>query len=307
MKNKMSKTIILSCLALVIGATALIFASQSPNHVTVKAGGDIYSLGDRESDTDLLAAMPNLPGPQILIPEGVPWETLTIDNADPNLPLITIHASFPHYSKERLMERAVLVVRGRIIDRTEAFVVENLTTGSRSVFRDYILEVHEIMRGQTSFGEIPIRIRGGHAGEMVLIADYTPGLQQGEEYLLFLTIASGGPYDTPGYYYYILGGNQGVFQIERNDSIQGFGADSVHNFTQYSGDYNFSLTEARMQLDIVNTQVPIKTAEDFRQEGIANLRHNASPEGILDISEEYLEEWIQRILSAPIHPARIVE
>jgi len=206
-------------------------------------------------------------------------------------------ATFLSFSKEDLMENSALVIYGRVIGRSEQFIVENAYSGSRSVFTDYYFEVYEVLRGETISNEIAVRIQGGEIDDILLVLTYAPQFEIGGEYLLFLTIPGGGPLDTPGYYYYIIGGLQGVFP---KDATRSRGDELV--FEQYGNLAEIiELSELYERLDEINKTIPLPTAEGVRQQTIENIRASVA-NNVFDMTEEEIQE----IENEPLFPARIV-
>ena len=75
-------------------------------------------------------------------------------------PIILQSAVFPSYTEEELMELSSLVVHGRVTSQSDAFFIENMGSGDRSVFTDYFIEVYEVLRGEAPLGEIVVRVEG---------------------------------------------------------------------------------------------------------------------------------------------------
>ena len=122
-----------------------------------------------------------------------------------------------------------------------------------------------------------------------------------------MTIPTGGIFDTPGYYYYIIGGLQGVFIRSYHDIVQGFVEGVETNFFQYGRSNDvMSFVEFREMIETVNATVPLRTVESIRRSGADALRRNVE-RGVLNISDEELEERVNRIMNAPLHPARIID
>jgi len=209
----------------------------------------------------------------------------------------SLSGTFPGFSEEDLMERAALVIHGRAVGRSSPFFIENIYTGGRSVFTDYRFEVYEVLRGEISSREIVVRMEGGMTQEMRLVVTHTLDFERGVEYLLFLNIPGGGPFDTPGDYFYIIGGSQGVFPKDEGRR------DSAIVFEQYgTQEKEFELEAFRADIEVINETVPIRSAEELRAEGIENIRTSIE-HGVFYMSEEEIYE----IANAPLFPARIVE
>ena len=233
------------------------------------------------------------------------WIALTMENANPDLPLTTLSGTFPRRSEEDLMEISSLVVHGRVVGRTQAFTVENQFYGASTIFTDYFVEVYEVLRGEAYADTITVRMEGGATNERTLITTFTPTFTRGGEYLLFLTIPSGDAFDTPGEYYYIIGGSQGVFE---RSPMQRFSEDGeVVSFIQYeTSAFNFDMMDLRAEIEEVNVSMPVPSEYDLRQQSIEALRRTVA-NGVLDLTDEELEDWIVEIYYAPFRPAVIVE
>ena len=209
----------------------------------------------------------------------------------------TLRGTFPYFSEEDLMGTAALVIHGRAVGRSAPFFIENIYTAGRSVFTDYRFEVYEVLRGETSSREVIVRMEGGMTQEMRLVVSHTPEFEQEREYLLFLNIPGGGPFDTPGEYFYIVGGLQGVFPKDEGRR------DSKLVFEQYRAqEKEFEVTEFRASIEAINETVPIRSAEELRAQGVENMRTSIE-HGVFYMSEEYLYE----MANAPLFPGRIVE
>ena len=215
---------------------------------------------------------------------------------------VLLSGSFPYFSEDALMEFAALAMRGRAIGRSEPFFVENTFSGARTVFTDYTFAVYDILRGETDAHEIIVRVEGGITYEFTLVVDHVPNFQRGKEYLLFLSLPGGGPFDAPGYYYYILGGLQGVFPIEDSARDGHFANEGNIVFVQYDElGKVFEISELYARLEDVNRTVPIRSLEDWRAEGIENLRASVA-NGVFNLTEEEIYE----IMNVPFFSAQIV-
>lgn len=233
------------------------------------------------------------------------WVALTMENANPDRPLTTLSGSFPRHSEEDLMEMSALVVHGRVVGRTQAFTVENSFYGASTIFTDYFVEVYEVLRGEVDSTTITVRVEGGATSERTLITTFTPTFIRGGEYLLFLTVPSGDAFDTQGDYYYIIGGSQGVF--ERNPIQRFSDGEGDINFIQYETPiFKFDIMELRSEIEEVNIATPIPTEYVLRQQGIDALKRTVA-NGVLDLTDEELEEWIYELYNAPFRPAVIIE
>ena len=211
---------------------------------------------------------------------------------------------FPFYEEEELMARAALVVYGRVVRESDPFWIE-CYFGSKALHTDFYVEPYEILRGETFLDEVVVRTRGGETDDLILIVRESPNFQIGEKYLLFLTAPSGGPFATPGEYYYIIGGLQGVFEVEEASSglfSRFFGdSDDEVSFEQVSGSFELTLTELQEELEEINATVPIPDEISIRQEGIDALISNMRNDVIL-----WDFEFLEEVRNMPLRPARII-
>ena len=69
---------------------------------------------------------------------------------------------------------------------------------------------------------------------------------------------------------------------------------------------SISMAEFRSIANDVNATVPVPTVESIRLRTVDAIRSNVE-RGVSITSDEELEERINRIMDAPLHPARIVE
>jgi len=197
---------------------------------------------------------------------------------------------WPEFSEDFLMETASLVVHGSVTRASESFLVESVC-GVRTVFTDYYIYVYEIFRGSPLEQEIVVRIEGGSTGEMVLETTLTDVLEIGEEYILFLVVPSGGIMDTPGYYYYLLGGPNGIFRREMPTEFFPFSRDGEDEviFEQLGiFDKEFDLSELRDEIEKVNALIPPPQEDDFRQMEIDAILENIE-NGILHPDTDLLD------------------
>ncbi|MCL2842796.1 MAG: hypothetical protein FWE28_04925 [Oscillospiraceae bacterium] len=204
--------------------------------------------------------------------------------------------------EDTLMEGASLVVHGRATGASEPFFVES-TYGGRTIFTDYYIRIYETLRGVPSAWEIIVRVEGGSADGMVIQSQLEDLFVTGNEYLLFLNVPGGGVFDTPGDYYYIVGGPNGVFRKGSPIRAQRVLGENEALFIQSHGlGKEFILSELRNQLEQVNATVPPPDEDALRQMGIDAILKNIE-NGILLPDTDLLDE----VQNRPSRPAWIVE
>jgi len=236
------------------------------------------------------------------------WEPLTLENVTSDKPIAMQMGMTLARSEKELMEGSALVVYGRVTGRSEAFIIENPIIGARSVFTDYYVKVYEVLRGETDSDEIIVRMEGGATDELVLINYDAPLLGQNGEYILFLSVPSYYAFDTPGNYYYVFGGKLGII-FRGAPVVTNEGVIIGHTRIEDSR-FDSRSTTFYHQLHVVNSTVPIPTAEDAKLHSIKMIKWYASPAAggsMRSMSDEELEEEINAIRNAPLYPARVVE
>jgi len=210
--------------------------------------------------------------------------------------LIVQSGLFPYFSEEKLMETASLVARGRMVGRSAPFFIVNDYFDYESLFTDYTFHVYDILRGGTYSREILVRVMGGVTYEMTLLNEQVPEFQRGAEYLLFLAKPGFGILDAPGYYYYIIGGEQGIFPLSVSNMMDG---EAV--FSQY-GEMSivFEMHELVATIEEVNKAVPVRSIEEIGEEMRSAFLQNIEND-FLGITEEEIDE----VMNRQMFPARI--
>jgi len=214
--------------------------------------------------------------------------------------LFEVHtfATFRYYSQEDLMEESALVVRGTVINVSHPFFIENIYSGGQDIFTDYLIEVHEVLRGETDQTEIIVRTMGGVTNEIVSTTNFHPNFRIGTQYLLFLGMLGGGDFDVPGEYYAILGGLQGIFSTTADPSE----TRGLTVFDQAVGGEFFGLGELRDEIEAVNAEVPIPDEDYYREMGRRNMQQSID-NGVFTMTDEEFYESVNR----PWYPGRVVE
>jgi len=221
---------------------------------------------------------------------------LAFENANPDLPITVLSASYIKFSLNELMERATLVIHARTVEKTKSFIVENIADNAQSVFTDYHFEILEVFRGIVDTDIVTVRLEGGATSERVVLNNSAPSFTLNDEYILFLTIPDGGWFDTPGDYYYLIGGTQGVFRGRTQNSTAYYDNSLI----------DFVLADFCKDIESVNNEIPVPTIESLMNERVEALKGNVA-RGVLKMTDEELEEWINEIKSAPQSPARVIK
>ncbi len=112
---------------------------------------------------------------------------------------------------EELSGESDLIVVG--IAKEPADFEERLETGSTIPLSRFVFEVSEVIKGDKNTKQIYVIQTGKHDSD-----DMETKLKAGEEYILFLVLQSfrGEPA------YYCVGGEQGIFRIEKNGKIYSY-------------------------------------------------------------------------------------
>lgn len=112
---------------------------------------------------------------------------------------------------EELSEESDLIVVG--IAKEPADFEERLETGSTIPLSRFVFEVSEVIKGDKNTKQIYVIQTGKHDSD-----DMETKLKAGEKYILFLVLQSfrGEPA------YYCVGGEQGIFRIEKNGKIYSY-------------------------------------------------------------------------------------
>ena len=264
------------------------------------------------SDIDEAYNMPvdNIsPVMDILNTEGIPSD-MPIRRTSPPNQYRTDDVSFDHMVISRgidvfrttqdLTEISSLVVRGTVTGSSYPFIVE-YACGNRAIRTEYYITVHEVLRGETSAQEVTIRLRGGTIGNFRYVVTFNPDFVIGTEYILFLVAP------LSDYYYYLVGGSQGVFVASTGPV--GVDGDTV-SFARYgdvatarSGNTNnvqctMVLADLRAEIEAINSIIPIPTREYMLQQQVNALIANLES-GFLCMTDDELSAEIYEIMSRP--------
>lgn len=127
----------------------------------------------------------------------------------------------PAYTLDDLVDRSNLIVRAKMISRSNPFEIKPVFGESTSVFTDYTFEIETVLKGSPKDDSVIVRTRGGSTGDRIVFAEDEPEFTVGKDVLLFLyQPGMGSGYNTTGDYYYVTGVSQGVYELENDIAIQ---------------------------------------------------------------------------------------
>lgn len=124
------------------------------------------------------------------------------------------------YEFEEMIERAQLVVRGKVTGKSDTITISPATgSGDDCLYTDYYLEISDTLRGNKSAGDtVAVRIRGGETLTHVVYDENVPTINIGDEVVAFLyQLNMGATYTTEGDYYYIVAIDQGWYLSDGTD------------------------------------------------------------------------------------------
>lgn len=141
----------------------------------------------------------------------------------PGEEVITVQKSglIEEYTYEDLIQEAPVIVVGQVVGFSDPFQIIPVYGGDPSIFTDVSFQVDHVLRGEGSLGKVlNIRKEGGQINGLQVIVEESPDLELGHSYLLFLYQPKmGGGFNTLGDYYYVLGMEQGVFPLTRDEEL----------------------------------------------------------------------------------------
>lgn len=167
--------------------------------------------------------------------------------------------------EDDLIRESSLVIHGKISGQSEAFKIVPVFGDSPSIFTDYYVEIFDVLRGEVGDVTQPIsvRVQGGIADDLEVVAEDAPEFTVGDEVLLFLYQPNmGAAYNTEGDYYYVLGLSQGAYFKEDNTDT-------------YSTELNIDivLSEFAEEINALNEEFPIDENNEYNTL-IENLKKN---------------------------------
>ncbi len=114
-------------------------------------------------------------------------------------------AAVEELSLEELVSRAVLIVRGTVIDTNARWNPDHTR-----IYTLVTIRPTEGIKGSLQAGDLSIEIPGGTVGDVRLEVSDTPTFEEGEEVILFLQDE----------YFRVVGWNQGKYTIEKGTVVE---------------------------------------------------------------------------------------
>lgn len=152
---------------------------------------------------------------------GFPKQTINSQN---NIDTIIVSGLIAEKDLPQLILESDMIVRCKVKEISEPIKIRPVTGGDYSIFTDFYIESISVLKGEGVFDDmtkIPVRIQGGKSDTLEVIAEDTPSLEVGNEYLLFLyRPGRGGGYNTKGDYFYVAGATQGSYTVVLNNELQ---------------------------------------------------------------------------------------
>lgn len=211
--------------------------------------------------------------------------------------ILVIDGTLREMSLEDLMKESNLVVFGTVSDKSESFEIQSVTGGS-SIFTDYYVAPHEILRGSIeTTKQITVRVQGGELDNIIAVSDTEADLKVGESYLLFLykpNVGSG--FNTKGDYFYVKGCRQGAYELKDNSQLSKIKSENISLISMLEkADTDLllkskdgkaiKLVEIAEAFDDFNKRNPVRD-NLFYEEFLKNLKLNL--EGGFITNEEYI-------------------
>lgn len=108
----------------------------------------------------------------------------------------------PALSQDELIAQSSLIIKGTVLEVSDAFQVKPETGGDASSYVDNTVRMEQTLRGQTDADTVTVRVQDDQA------STEDAKLEQGKEYLLFLTAS--GEDNT----YRVTGAMQGAYEVQ---------------------------------------------------------------------------------------------
>ena len=108
----------------------------------------------------------------------------------------------PALSQDELIAQSSLIVKGTVSEVSDAFQVKPETGGDASTYVDNTVRIEQTFRGQTDADTVTVRVQDDDQ-----VSTEDAKLEQGKEYLLFL---SSGENNT----YRVTGAMQGAYEVQ---------------------------------------------------------------------------------------------
>lgn len=231
------KTIIASCCVLIMTAIfAVLFTS-----------GNTMVLGSEENYTDDVVSSNG--AMTALVPD------------DEDKVFCSISGYVPPLSFDEMTEESTLVIYGRVTQK-EQILIRPVQGGDPVGHTDYSIEPISILRGEPIKGDsVKVRTisRETEYKNVTTICEYIEDLNVGDEYLLFLySTELGGGFNTKGDYYYVVGINQGIFEVSGKSTMRSSSgevlpskASAMFNTTE------LAYKDVSKEIQVANIETPI--------------------------------------------------
>ena len=217
---------------------------------------------------------------RVLVPAGEP-----VDSGE----IVTQRVSgiIEEMDMDELTEKSNLIIHGTVEGPGQGLQIQAVGGGITN-YTDYTVHVEETFAGDSQ-ESVTVRVKGGIAGNLEVICDYAPDLEEGKEYLLFLLKPDqGGGYNTEGDYYYVTGSFQGVYELEGTKNEP---ATAMKAKPQGSGEEKV-VAQLASDIQEFRAQLPEDYEYSVREEGMKNLQANLES-GFIS-QEEYEQMLAER-------------
>lgn len=186
-----------------------------------------------------------------------------------------------------LVRESNLIIHGTVEGPGQGLQIQAVGGGITN-YTDYTVHVEETFAGDTQ-ESVTVRVKGGIAGNLEVICDYAPDLEEGKEYLLFLLKPDqGGGYNTEGDYYYVTGSFQGVYELEGTKDEPA----TAMKAKPQSGGEEKVVAQLASDIQELRAQLPEDYEYSVREEGMKNLQANLES-GFIS-QEEYEQMLAER-------------
>jgi len=255
----------------------------------VLVGGNLLALGNEASLDDKFAVVEKTSAGDENIAAEKP--------VDDSVETCYISAYIPPMTQDELLEQANLIIYGRVTQK-ELIFIQSIHGGDPCGHTDYYFEPISVLRGEpVNKDEVIVRVMTGEDKDrnVKVVLDYMKDLNIGDEYLLFLGKTElGGEYNTKGDWYYILGTNQGIFEVSKENKRSAAGdlipEKSSALFNEIELDYESFDSEIKK----ANIETPVdpdldkKTAYDALE---SNLKSGFISEEEYELYKQDLEKY----------------
>lgn len=199
---------------------------------------------------------------RVLIPAGEPADSGEIVTQ-------RVSGIIEEMDMDELTEKSNLIIHGTVEGPGQGLQIQAVGGGITN-YTDYTVHVEETFAGDSQ-ESVTVRIKGGIAGNLEVICDCAPDLEEGKEYLLFLLKPDqGGGYNTEGDYYYVTGSFQGAYELEGTKDEP---ATAMKAKPQGGGEEKV-VAQLASDIQELRAQLPEDYEYSVREEGMKNLQAN---------------------------------